>query len=319
MGKLSATLPDSGLSYPPQKWKARRPGHGYYTFEVEDYATFIHEIAPLFTDTKYEFVWRGARNPDWKLQSSLSRRLASLKLKGLDWQRGVSEITIQHVLDFIIQLRGLNILKAEHDEIYHFLLGHVGRKYHTFLTVLKLMTAEQLHLTNELFALGQHYGLATPFLDWTTVPLIALFFAFHEPDEPGKSADGVGARVVYALNRTAVEEDWPPNEAHGPDSILFLGSLAYDNPRIVGQAGLFTFVPAHLPVDEWVVTHFKHSEKRPVLLRFLIRNKNRNDCLAALNRMNLNGRTIYPDREGAAIHGNYLLERSIKNASPVTP
>jgi len=302
-----------------QKWTARRPGHGYYTFEVEDFSTFIHEIAPLFTDTHYDFVWRGARNPDWKLQSSLSRRLAALKKPGMEWQKGVSEITVKHVLNFIVQLRGLNVLKTEHDEIYHFLLNNLERGYHTFLTVLKKMTSEQLHLTNELFALGQHHGLATPFLDWTTVPLIALFFAFHEPDEPGKSADGVGSRVVYALNRSLVEKYCPSNEAHGPDSILFLGSLAYDNPRIIGQAGLFTFVPAHLPVDEWVVTHFPHSEKGPLLMRFLIRNKGRDECLASLDKMNLNGRTIYPDREGAAIHGNYLLERNIKNGKPITP
>ena len=312
MGKQSSASPDAPSL--PQEWKARRPGHGYYTFEVEDYAAFIHEIAPLFTETHYEFVWRGACNPDWKLQSSLSRRLSSLKKREQEWQIGVSEITVKHVMNFIVQLRGLRVLTTQHEELYRFLQGNQKRGFHTFLTVLKAMTPAQLYLTNELFALGQHHGLATPFLDWTTVPLIALFFAFYEPDEPGKSTEGVGSRVVYALNRTLVEIFCPSNEDHGPDAILFLDSLAYDNPRIIGQAGLFTFVPAHLPVDEWVVTHFNHSEKDPVLLRFLIRNNGRDECLATLNKMNLNGRTIYPDREGAAIHTNYLLERDIKHA-----
>ena len=301
-------------------YRCIRAGYGYYTIEVDSYSAFIHQIAPLFVSTGVNgdsddaiepqtFVWRGMRHPSWTLQSTLSRRASEMvRIRGERWQQTVSQLTTEHLVEFLLRLRGLNLVNREHDDLHRFLSEHRGKKYNSFLTVLQKMSAAQLNLTRELFALGQHHDLFTPFLDWTSVPLIALYFAFSAHDE---RHDGVGDRVVFALNKTAVENFCPPQQAQGPYDIMILESMAHDNQRIVSQSGLFTFTPAHLPVDRWVVQKCRSlgpSNRTPVLIRFLIRNKNRAACLAELSALNINARTVFPDRHGAAGHSNYVFD-----------
>jgi hypothetical protein len=283
-----------------------RSGHGYYTYRIESYDSFIKDVAPLFISTKDEFVWRGMRDSSWQLESSLSRQFSRLHKRGIEWQKTVSNLTTLQMSEFLNQLRGLSILKPVHDDLYYELQKELGKNYLSFLTVISKMEPRHKHLIYDMFSLGQHHGLYTPFLDWTKVPLIALYFAFAETDS---RPDGEGYRVVYALNKTKIEEICPPFEIHGETSILFLGSTAHDNPRIIGQAGLFTFVPAHMPVENWVVQRFPADEDAPILIRFLIRNEKRWDCLANLYSLNIHSRTIFPDLQGAAALSNYLIEK----------
>ena len=179
------------------------------------------------------------------------------------------------------------------------------------MTVLNSLGPAHEYLLYDLLSIGQHYGLHTPFLDWTDVPVVALFFAFLEEDDAAQPP-GVGNRVVYALNYTRIREVCPPGEAYSADDILFLGSMAHDNPRIIGQSGLFTFVPAHRPVDEWVVKRAEFErDPRPVLIRFLIRNEARLDCLQHLSALNIHERSLFPDLHGAARRANYVLQQQV--------
>lgn len=305
-----SSYPSSGI---PFGVRCIRAGYGYYTFEVSSYSAFIHEVAPAFVANEYggerqTFIWRGMRDPAWTLQSSLSRFASQhVKSNWPMWQRTVSRMTTGHLIEFMKNTRGLDCLNREHDQLYVELLRHSHESYWSFLDVLTQLSDEQQNLVHELFSFGQHDGLLTPFLDWTAIPLIALYFAFCEPDQ---RADGVGDRVVFALNRSAVEAHCPQGFTAGADGILLKESMAHANPRIVPQAGLFTFVPAHLPVDQWVVSTAKRAGMAdfPVLIRFLIRNGSRSECMNELASCGIHARTIFPDRFGAALNSNFRLE-----------
>jgi len=110
------------------------------------------------------YVYRGHRRNDWDLEPTLARVFR---------KKPSSRSTITtHIDNFRYAIRGRRGTNPPHlEEI-------------------------------ELWALGQHHGLATPLLDWTSSPYVALFFAFSE-SVPGDETD---SRVVLALNEAAVRK-----------------------------------------------------------------------------------------------------------------
>lgn len=270
---------------------------------------FLDLVEKNFSETSDHFVWRGMMTPTWVLQSSLSRELAKMPLRGIEWKTQATIITIRHLRCYLEQLRGLSQLTREHGALYAALEREERQNYPSFIDVIQNLKQFERTIL-ELFAMGQHHKMLTPFLDWTTTPAIALYFAFENLDP---RPDGVGERVVYALNRTVIEEECPRTGSPKDDDVVFMDSMAYDNPRIIGQSGLFSWIPANAPLDRWVVgrQNFQRTS-RAVLIRFLIPNRDRIQCLRQLELSGVDARKIYPDLEGAATNANTKVTSFIK-------
>lgn len=137
---------------------------------------------------------------------------------------------------------------------------------------------------NEVWAIGQHFGLRTPLLDWTKSFWVALYFAFEELDSKSDY------RVVYILNQFMAETNFPIIESR-----IDIGG------RLYAQKGVFTNLlateveernkpienPAGLP-----------SLGAPIT-KIFISSKLRNEILEFLYSINMYGSTLFPDIYGA--------------------
>jgi len=105
------------------------------------------------------------------------------------WYRGISDSSYELVPGTVWR----KIDEANHQGIVE-----------EWLNEYVLYSDKQLEDGYDIYALAQHYGLPTRLLDWTTSPLIALYFAL-EQDEVNEK------RIVWAINPfrlNKLKTDW---------------------------------------------------------------------------------------------------------------
>ncbi len=191
---------------------------------------------------------------------------------------------------------------------------------------------------DEWWALAQHHGLATPMLDWTYFPFVALFFAFE--DEKywcGENYKEPQFRAVFALAHHIVRGC----ETEGKPAPHPFSPKGHANYRLVNQGGLFLKIPEpeyededekklrrHIDLETYVCENFttdtyreapdendkKNMLPRAILQKLIIPNKNRVECLKFLDHMNINRSSLFPDLDGAARYVNDLWEVNFDKA-----
>lgn len=254
---------------------------GVATFTLSSWSQFYSlvetDLVPWHQGWK-DVVWRGQRRHDWPLNSSFDRIFEEALLTAEEGSANADELLHLHLDRFKMAVRGRRGINPP-----------------------------VLSTENDWWALGQHYGLATPLLDWTSSPFAAAYFAFED-----ESIDLSEFRVVYGLHRGAVilrnsqiEEGAVVESGRAP-TLEFIDPYSDENPRLVAQGGLFTRAPLGVPVERWITANFEEAPE-PVLYRILIPCGDRRACLRALNRMNINHLSLFPDLAGASRHVNLAL------------
>jgi hypothetical protein len=215
------------------------------------------------------FIWRGQRDASWDLDSSLDRAFG---------KAGVSPTK-----------------DAEKKHLELFKLSSRGRRGRNPPKDMD---------ENEWWALGQHHGLATPLLDWTEAPFVALYFAF-EKNEKSQS----GKRAVWSLATTIVRNEKILEQTKEPQAVPLLQLIRPqqdENARLVNQAGLFTRAPIGKTVKTWI-EHYCKGIDDACLLKIVMPDSDRENCLRTLNRMNINHTTLFPDLYGAGQYCNKTI------------
>lgn len=181
-------------------------------------------------------------------------------------------------------------------------------------------------VNNEWWALAQHHRLATPMLDWTYSPFVALFFAFEEEKYINSSGQWTEPekRAVYALSTSCIFEMNTP-DSPAPQIFSPKGETSY---RLINQAGLFLKMPETKDLESYICENFKKEttatarppqSARAILQKILIANNDRINCLKYLNKMNINRMSLFPDIDGAGCYINSLWELDFDTAMGYVP
>ena len=230
--------------------------NGVLDVTLNNWLEFV-EFSTFFSESMSGVYFRGQRDSSWGLTTTLDRFSATLDPR-------VSGTYNKIFNDFMKAIRGkVEISRNNKDEIW---------------------------------ALGQHNGLATPLLDWTSAIFIALFFAFEE-----KESSSTGYRTVWGIHRFLAERMEAFNNGKDEYSEFKFVDLMTDcNSRLLSQSGVFTKQPLNFNVREWVEKELKGERKRPSMFKIDIPDSERERILKGLFMMNISHLTIYPDLIGAS-------------------
>jgi len=168
---------------------------------LESWDSFIDFI----NDHKQELrdcIYRGQRNPEWELTPSFFR----LKPSEYDWKK-LQYLAFNHHLQ----------------NFYKFTRGRCSLTYND-------------DHTNEMqwWALGQHYGLETPLLDWVRSPYVAAYFGFvEEGDEQ--------SRAIFILDIERIKQILYGYRGGPPikHTIEMVEPLTHENKIPVASHGVF--------------------------------------------------------------------------------
>jgi len=239
---------------------------------LNNWGEFI-KIADIVTS---DYVWRGHQDEKWELKSLFDRELAG---------------------------RRITVKGKDRDSILKSIM-------YKFRNRINESTGNVSKLTEaEIWAVGQHYGLPTPFLDWTMNPYIAAYFAFRKKDFKDQSEN----RVIIALRRETkrlIRKTKYQTNVLGRDRYIEFPGLTESidtslNKRMMVQEGLFTKALNGRDILDNVTTYYNKKyrnskQEEAILIKIFVPNNQRDECLQYLRtERNIFDGKLFPDYSGA--------------------
>jgi len=243
--------------------------NGILTLNLKSWDEF-HNVVMIFNNNP-DYIWRG-QEKNWPLKASFDRPLDNGGVRYADLADRKTKL--KEILD-------------------------------DFKKCLNDLPSTSIFSDDEIWTIGQHYGLTTPLLDWTELPYIAAYFAFYK-NKP--EAD----RAIYALNR---KNELLILKIKKEGQVLsrkkftrFISRRHLDkiqDERLKKQRGEFTRALNGNDIKENVVKLYEKKVKKIgkhediYLAEILIPGRFKDECLQFLRAANITHGTLFPDYPGA--------------------
>lgn len=252
--------------------------------EFRSYIGEDRQVLPVY--------WRGQRDPSWALASPFERSI--LRLNG-GWKEGASE-TYPYDGRYV---RGGKSWWA--DGFYQSMRDRHLDAFKQAASGKRGSSPAQLS-TDQWWALGRHYGLVTPLLDWTEKPYIAAFFAlveFHA--EMTKKGGG----MVFEGREVAIYRLFHNEQLEG-DGLRVARPLVDELGRLQGQRGVFTWLDSEHYFE--LQDFLDETGRGELLTQIKISDQALLDGLRDLKAHGIDHRLLFPDLAGAAEYANSLWD-----------
>ncbi|MFL6284979.1 MAG: FRG domain-containing protein [Pyrinomonadaceae bacterium] len=248
---------------------------------MRDYAEIAFPCEGDTLESTYP-VFRGHAGSNWRLASVWERFL----LQSVQIDPSIERVRWQGALDRIL---------GDFKELAY---GAPGLQGHNFSEV-------------DWWAIGRHYGLKTPLLDWTRSLYVAAFFAFMgyaESLNPGLSSRGeFDAKTFMFGNELGSVSVWAlkvgPYLASATDLSMLNPQLDIGH-RQRAQRGIFSRLThnTYFTLEDYLAN--VELAETP-LRKYMIPTKETALALSELRLMNITFATMFPDLHGAALQANF--------------
>ena len=263
---------------------------GVRVTQCKSWDDFIQALRPAVGKENATRIYRGQADPSWKLSSTWERYIKRLKEERPDAMNRelFDDIGYENMRDFSLRIFMEHAVRMPN--MPEFLLDG------TESTI------------PDKWAFSRHYGLKTPYLDWSQSPFVAAFWAFADrvtSDNP-HILDGIPQLKITTSDRpVAVWELSCASDLFIEGEFEVINNARFELHRQRAQDGLFTKLEHYKYVD--IQEYLESREMGWHLDRYEIPCSSENDiCIAIsdLDRMNINYATLFPDPHGAAMQAN---------------